>query len=83
MVYPPATSEAGAGRPAIIQLEQCKEASSKPAQLKAFRYLLISLINMQYLVDMILINFSGGVYGASPFKKVVIFLTNYLIIFFR
>jgi hypothetical protein len=33
MVYPPATSEAGARRPAIIQLEQFKEASSKPAQL--------------------------------------------------
>jgi hypothetical protein len=29
----PATSEAGARRPAIIQLEQFKEASSKPAQL--------------------------------------------------
>jgi hypothetical protein len=37
MVYPPATSEAGARRPTIIQLEQFKEASSKPAQLKAFR----------------------------------------------
>jgi hypothetical protein len=36
MVYPPATSEAGARRPAIIQLEQFKESSSKPAQLKAF-----------------------------------------------
>jgi hypothetical protein len=36
MVYPPATSEAGARRPAIIQLEQFKEASSKPAQLSAF-----------------------------------------------
>jgi hypothetical protein len=32
MVYPPATYEAGARRPAIIQLEQFKEASSKPAQ---------------------------------------------------
>jgi hypothetical protein len=37
MVYPHATSEAGARRPAIIQLEQFKEASSKPAQLYAFR----------------------------------------------
>jgi hypothetical protein len=36
MVYPPATSKAGAKRSAIIQLEQFKEASSKPAQLKAF-----------------------------------------------
>jgi hypothetical protein len=36
MVYPHATSEAGARRPAIIQLEQFKEASSKPAQLKGF-----------------------------------------------
>jgi hypothetical protein len=36
MVYPPATSEAGARRPFIIKLEQFKEASSKPAQLKAF-----------------------------------------------
>jgi hypothetical protein len=36
MVYPPATSETGARRPAIIHLEQFKEASSKPAQLKAF-----------------------------------------------
>jgi hypothetical protein len=36
MVYPPATSEAGARRPAIIQLEQFKEASSKPAQLYGF-----------------------------------------------
>jgi hypothetical protein len=33
----PATSEAGARRPFIIQLEQFKEASSKPAQLKAFK----------------------------------------------
>jgi hypothetical protein len=33
MVYPPATSKAGARRLAIIQLEQFLEASSKPAQL--------------------------------------------------
>jgi hypothetical protein len=37
MIYPPATSEAGARRPFIIKLEQFNEASSKPAQLKAFR----------------------------------------------
>jgi hypothetical protein len=37
MVSPPATSEAGARRPAIFQLEQFKEASLKPAQLYAFR----------------------------------------------
>jgi hypothetical protein len=36
MVYPPATFEAGARRPFIIKLEQFMEASSKPAQLKAF-----------------------------------------------
>jgi hypothetical protein len=36
MVCPLATSKAGARRPAIIQLEQLKEALSKPAQLKAF-----------------------------------------------
>jgi hypothetical protein len=33
MVYPPATSEAGGRQPAIIQLEQFKEASSKPEEL--------------------------------------------------
>jgi hypothetical protein len=33
MVYPPATIEAGARRPAIIQLEQFKEASSKPSTI--------------------------------------------------
>jgi hypothetical protein len=36
MVYPLATSEAGARQPFIIKLEQFKEALSKPAQLKAF-----------------------------------------------
>jgi hypothetical protein len=36
-VLDPATSDAGARRPAIIQLEQFKEASSKPAQLYAFK----------------------------------------------
>jgi hypothetical protein len=36
MVCPPVTSEAGARRPAIIQLEQFMEASSKPAQLYVF-----------------------------------------------
>jgi hypothetical protein len=53
MVYPPATSEVGARRPAIIQLEQFKEASSKPAQLYAFSIRLVptSLSTLIAIVD--------------------------------
>jgi hypothetical protein len=57
MVYPPATSEAGARRPAIIQLEQFKEASSKPAQLWAFTFCLFSSIFKKVQISLLTRNY--------------------------